>query len=203
MSARLAEAWFDRAINDQTRALEAGARADCETCAQSAFDALGAAMSLGSREALFQLGVYYRDGEFRVVPARADLAEHWFRLGAAAKDPAAMMSLGVLFVQLGRRGQGRRWLRKALAHGDGGAACHLGREYEEKAPARALRWYLKGVALGDPFAAECAARVLESRGSRRALLRAATLYETASRQFPDAAEALARVRFKLNAPDRE
>jgi len=198
MSTKLATAWFNRGLEAQALASEAKTAAERQKHGRAAVDALMVAASLGDRDAFLQLGAYYRDGEFGIIPVQPDIAEHWFRLGAAAGDATAMLALGILVKELGRRSEGRRWLRKALAHGDGGAACHLGREVEAKSPSRALRWYLKGAALGDPVAAYFAGEALEARGTRADLGRAAKMYERAARKgFPDAGSALERVRRHL------
>ena len=109
-----------------------------------------------------------------------------------------MFALGILLMKTDRQAEGRRWLRKALANGEGGAACHLGREVEVKSPSRALRLYLQGAVLGDPFAAYCAGSVLETRKSRKSLLQAEALYKKAVGKIQDADGALERVRRKLN-----
>ena len=163
------------------------------------------AASLGNHKACLQLGVYYQHGEFGILPVRLDLAEHWFRQAVAANDGTGMLALGTLLLETDRGAEGRRWLRAAVAHGEGGAACHLGRELEARSPSRALRWYLKGAALGDPFAAVCAGAVLEARKTRRALLQAQAMYKKAARkECPGADEALERVRreLKTRAPRR-
>jgi TPR repeat protein len=193
-----AREWFHKGLDAQSMALGARTLVKHQRHALDSFDAFMAAASLGATDVLLSIGVDYQTGAHPGIPARSDLAEHWLRL-AAARDRFAILAMGTFLLERGRKAEARRWFLKALARGDGGAACHLGYEYETKAPARALRWYLKGVALGEPFAAECAGRVLEARGSRSDLRRAERLYEKAARkQFPDAEEALARVRRKLS-----
>jgi len=155
---------------------------------------------MGYSNALFQLGIYYQHGEFGVLPARMDLAEHWLKLAVGANCSDAMLALGTLLKRTGRHEEGRRWLRKALAHGDGGAACHLGREIEDEHPARALRLYLKGAALGDPVASLFAAQVIEKRGTKKDLRQAESLLKRSIRGGATFAERdLERVRLKLAA----
>jgi len=195
-----ARAWFNESLNAEAAALSAKTAAEQQRYGRDAIDAVLAAASLGHEEALLAMGIYYQQGAFGVLPVRLDLAEHWLRL-AAKWNSGAMFALGTLLMGQGRRGEGRRWLRRALAHGEGGAACHLGREIEAQSPSRALRLYLKGAALGDPFAAVCAGMVLEKRSARDALLQAAALYKKAVRKgLQGADEDLERVRRKLKAP---
>jgi hypothetical protein len=152
---------------------------------------------------MLKIGLYYLHGSFGVVPVRPELAEHWCRLAIGANDGTGMLALGTLLIQTGRKAEGRRWLRSAVAHRVGGAACHLGRELEAKSPSRALRWYLKGAEQGDPFAAECAGLALEKGGTKKALLEAEAMYKKAVRKgFTSAGEHRARVRHKLSLLDQ-
>ena len=194
-----ASAWFNQALDAEARAYRAKTIEGRRRHGQCAIDALGVAASLGYHDAVFKLGIYYKHGEFGILPVRLDLAEHWLRLAVTKKrDGTAMLALAILLMETARKAEGRKWLRAALAHGEGGAACHLGREIEAKSPSRALRLYLKGVTLGDPFAALCAGRVLETRKSREALLQARDLFKKALRkQITGADESLERVRRKL------
>lgn len=195
-----ANAWFNAALDAEEAACRARTAAERKRHGRDAIDALLAAASLGDDRAIFKLGIYYKHGEFGLLPARADLAEHWLTLAAKRDNSGAVFALGILFMETGRKAQGRKWLRAALSQGEGGAACHLGKELEATSPTRALRWYLKGAALGEPFAALCAGALLETRGSKRALLQAEALFEQAARQkFPDTEEGLGRVRGKLEA----
>lgn len=192
-----ATAWLHRAFDAESKAYGAKTAAKRRRYAREAFDALLVAASLGNGDASFKVGLYYQHGSLGIVPARLDLAEHWLRL-AAVSDAESMMALGTLLMQTDRKEEGRKWLRAALAHGEGGAACHLGRDFEDKSPSRALRMYLKGVALGEPFAAYCAAEVLETRKSRRALLQAEALYKEAAQKLDFVDDNLERVRHKLS-----
>lgn len=194
-----ASAWYDEALSAEAKAYRASTPEERQRHGRDAIDALLAAASLGRYDACLKLGIYYKHGEFGILPARLDLAEHWFRLAVAAKDGTAMLALAILLMETGRKAEGRRWLRAALAHGEGGAACHLAREIEARSPSRALHLYLKGVALGDPVAAICAGHLLEARQSRKALLQAEALYKKAARkQLKGADEALERVRRRLS-----
>lgn len=198
MSSKTPRAWLKRALDARARALASQRAAERRKHVRAAIDALLVAASLGERPAFVQLGAYYRDNAPGLTPGQTDIAEHWFRLGATAGDPEAMLALGALLLDLGRRTEGRRWLGKALALGNGRAARRLGKELEEKSPSRALRWYLKGADLGDPPAAYFAGKLLERRGSRPALQQAAKLYERAARKrVRDATPALERVRRRL------
>ncbi len=193
-----ARAWFDEALDAEARAVHAKTTAERQRHARNALDSLFAAASLGHSGALLNLGLAYQHGHYGVLPARMDLAEHWFRLGIAANDSGCMFALATLLMQTGRQPEGRRWLRKALAHGEGGAACHLAREIERKSPSRALRLCLQGASLGDPFAAYRAGEMLEARGSRESLLRAEALFKRAVKtKLLDSAEKLEGVRQKL------
>ena len=140
-------------------------------------------------------------GEFKSQPVLRARSQGVARARRSpeSRDPGGMFALGNLLMKTDRQTEGRRWLRKALAHGEGGAACHLGREVEARSPSRALRLYLKRAALGDPFAAFCAGSVLEPRQTRRALLQAEALYKKAVPRIQGADEALERVRRKLKA----
>jgi TPR repeat protein len=190
-----AKTWFNKAIDSVAEALDAKSAAERRLHGRNAIDALLVAASLGNHDALLKLGIYYQHGAFGILPARLDLAEHWLRLAVTANDGTGMLALATLLMKTGRKAEGRRWLRKALAHGEGGAACHLGREIEANSPSRALRLYLKGAALGDPFAAVCAGMLLERRNSRKALLQAEALYKKAVRKrLRGADEDLERVR---------
>src|SRR5512132_4019854 len=198
MSTKVARTWFIRAIDAEARSLKTRSAAKRRMLRWAAFEALTIAASLGERHAFVKLGAYYRDNDPAVTPDQTDIAEHWFRLGAAAKEPMAMLALGTLLMDLGRQPEGRRWLRRALAHGEGPAAFNLGREIEETLPTRALRLYLKGVALGDPLSALGAGELLEKGGSRKELLRAAKMYAKAARKrIPNATAALGRVSHQL------
>ena len=195
-----ARAWFNKSLDAEAEALAARTKAERQRHGQEAIDAVLAAASLGHHDALLAMGVYYQHGAFGIIPVRLDLAEHWLRLAVTANDGTGMLALATLLMQTGRQAEGRRWLRKALAHGVGGAACHLGRALEDSAPSRALRLYLKGAELGDPFAAVCAGMMLEKRNSTSALLQAQALYRKAVRKgFPGAEEELERVRRRLEA----
>lgn len=198
-----AKEWLNVSIDAEFKAQSAKTTAGRLRHAREALDATLVAASLGHPYALFMMGINYKHGISGLLPARLDLAEHWLRL-AAARNAQHMMSLGTLLMETDRKEEGRKWLRAALAHGDGGAACHLGRDIEDQSPARALRLYLKGVALGHPFAAYCAAEVLETRKSRRALLQAEALYKQASKKLGPVDRELERVRHKLSllAPAR-
>lgn len=193
-----ASAWFGAALEAEDRAYLARSAHQRRRHGRDAVGALLIAASLGSHDACLQLGIYFQHGEFGILPVRLDLAEHWFRLAVGATDGTGMLALGTLLMETGRKPEGRKWLRSAVAHGVGGATCHLGRELEARSPARALKWYLKGVALGDPFAAVCAGLVLEARQTRRALLQAEAMYKKAARKHLQGAdEDLERVRQKL------
>jgi TPR repeat protein len=193
-----AKTWFDESIEAAAKALDAKSEAERQRHGRNAIDATLAAASLGHPDAMYAIGMYYQHGAYGIIRARLDLAEHWIRLAiAAANDGTGMLGLATLLMQTDRREEGRRWLRKALAHGEGGAACHLAREFEDSAPARALRLYLKGAALGDPFAAYCAGTMLEARGTRKALLQAEALLEKALGKIRNTEEALERVHRKL------
>jgi len=193
-----AREWFSEALAAESKAYDAKTAAARQRHGRNAIDALMVAASLGSHDAHLQLGIHYQRGAFGIIPARLDIAEHWLRLAATAPDGTCMLPLATLLMETGRKAEGRRWFRKALARGDGGAACHIGREFERRSPSRALRWYLKGVALGDPVAALMAGQVLEDRKSRRALLQAEAMYKKAvQKQVPGADEDLERVRHKL------
>jgi TPR repeat protein len=195
-----ARAWFEEALDAEARAIHARTAAERQRHARNAVDSLLAASTLGHSGALLKLGFYYQHGQFGILPARMDLAEHWYRLGIAANDSGCMFALATLLMRTGRQPEGRRWLRKALAHGEGGAACHLARELEDNSPSRALRLYLQGASLGDPFAAYRAGEMLEARGDRGSLLRAETLFKQAVKtKLLDSAEKLERVRQKLKA----
>ena len=203
MSSKLARAWLIRALDAEARSSKTRSAAQRRMLRWTAVEALMIAASLGERQAFVKLGADYRDNDPAVTPDQLDIAEHWFRLGAAAKEPMAMLGLGMLLMDLGRRAEGRRWLREALVHGEGVAAFNLGREIEETSPSRALRLYLKGVALGDPLSAYGAGELLEKGGSRMELLRAAKMYaKAARRRIPNATAALERVRDQLRgAPE--
>src|SRR5512140_1200991 len=195
-----AKVWLEEALDAEARAVHARAPAERRRHAQDALDSLLAAASLGQPDALLGMGLAYQHGHYGVLPARMDLAEHWYRLGIAAHDSGCMFALATLLMRTGRQPEGRRWLRKALAHGEGGAACHLAREIEDKSPSRALRLYLQGSSLGDPFAAYRAGEMLEAQGDRESLLRAETLFKQAVKvKLLDSAEKLERVRQKLKA----
>src|SRR5689334_2410296 len=125
-----ANEWFNKALEARFVAEEARSAAERQRHGRNATDALLAAASLGHAEALFTLGIDYKHGAFGIIPKRLDLAEHWFRLAAAAGDGSAQLALGTLLMETNRKKEGRKWLRAALAHGDGGAACHLGRDIE-------------------------------------------------------------------------
>lgn len=193
-----ARTWLNEAMEAESKAYSAKTKAERQHYGWNAIDATLVAASLGNHDAYQAMGIYYQHGAFGIIRARLDLAEHWLRLAVTANDGTGMLALATLLMTTGRQDEGRKWLRKALAHGEGGAACHLGREIEDKSPARALRLYLKGAALGDPFAAFCAASVLEARKTRRALLQAEALYERAVGKIHGAEDALERVRRKLN-----
>jgi TPR repeat protein len=192
-----ARSWFNKALEAEAEVHLAKTGAERQRCARNAIDAVLAAASLGHDDAFLAMGSYYEHGAFGIIPVRLDLAEHWLRL-AARRNSGGMFALGTLLMKIGRKAEGRRWLRRALAHGEGGAACHLGKEIEAKSPSRALRLYLEGVALGDPFAAVCAGQILETRKSREALLQAEALYKKAVQKLEFAGEDLERVRHKLN-----
>jgi len=195
-----AKAWFKISLDAEAAACEALSPEEQRQQGQAALGALLAAASLGDLRAIFKIGIYYKHGEFGILPARTDLAEHWLHLAAQRGSREAVFALGILFMETGRKEKGRRWLRRALALGEGGAACHLGKDAEVASPAKALRLYLKGVALREPFAAVCAGTLLEARGTRRSLMEAAKLYQKAARrQFPDAAADVERVLRKIEA----
>ncbi|HLL52828.1 MAG TPA: hypothetical protein VK447_04725 [Myxococcaceae bacterium] len=195
-----ARKWFEESLDAASKAHAAKSAKDRHRHGRQAVDALLVAASMGYSNALFQLGIYYQHGEFGVLPARMDLAEHWLKLAVGANCSDAMLALGTLLKRTGRHEEGRRWLRKALAHGDGGAACHLGREIEDEHPARALRLYLKGAALGDPVASLFAAQVIEKRGTKKDLRQAESLLKRSIRGGATFAERdLERVRLKLAA----
>jgi TPR repeat protein len=195
-----ARKWFQEALETSWKADAAKNAKDRDRLGRSAIDAMFVAASLGHPDAFLELGLYYQYGKLGILRARMDLAEHWLKLAVAANSDGAMLALGTLLKRIGRPEEGRRWLRKALAHGDGGAACHLGREIEDEHPARALRLYLKGAALGDPIAALFAAEVIEKRGTKRDLLQAESLLKRSIRGGATFAEGdLERVRLKLAA----
>lgn len=192
-----AREWFNRGLEAQSAALRARTAGDRQTQNRNALDSFLAAASLGHPGAFLRLGFHYRDGEFGVARARPDLAEHWFRL-AAARTSSGMYELGLFLLHTRRKPEGLTWLRKALARGEGAAAYQLGREVEPNTKAQALRLFLQGAKLGDPYAAMAAARLLEDRGSKAEVLRAAALYRLAARkQGRDAAGDLARIQRKL------
>ena len=75
----------------------------------------------------------------RPFPPQTEHHDVWPSAGlrlAARRSSEGMFALGTLLMGVGRKTEGRRWLRAALAHGEGGAACHLGREIEAKSPSR-------------------------------------------------------------------
>lgn len=193
-----AKDWLDRGLDAQAAALRARTASERQSHLRNALDAFLAAASLGHPGAFLRLGFHYRDGEFGVSGPRPDLAEHWFRL-AAAQTAAGMFELGRLLKHAGRKTEGQRWLRDALARGEGNAAYLLGREVEPKSKSRALRLFLQGAKLGDPYAAIGAAGLLEERDTREDVLHAAKLYKLAARkQGRDTDGDLARLQRKLD-----
>lgn len=194
-----AREWLDISLDAEERARQARTAALRRHYGQNAIDSLLAAASLGDAEALLQLGIHYQHGAFGILRPRPELAEHWLRLAAKVGHSMSMLALGTLLMKTGRETAGRRWLRKALAHGEGGAACHLGRLIEAQSPSRALRLYRKGAALGDPAAALFAGELLEAQGSRRALLEAEAMYKRSARRMNGSLKDLERVRLKLKA----
>src|SRR5690242_15725483 len=107
-----ARAWFDKALDAEAKAYRAKTVAERQRHGRNAIDALLVAASLGSHDAFLQIGIYYQHGEFGILPARMDLAEHWLRL-AAARNSGGMFALGTLLMRTGRKAEGRRWLRAA------------------------------------------------------------------------------------------
>jgi hypothetical protein len=193
-----ARQWFNRGLEALAVAVRARTAGERQSYNRSAVDSFFAAASLGHAGAFLRLGFHYRDGEFGVARARPDLAEHWFRL-AAAQTSAGMYELGLFLLHTRRKVEGLTWLRKALSRGEGAAAYELGKEVEPTSKARALQLFLRGAKLGDPYAAMAAARLLEDRGAKEEILRAAALYRFAARkQGRDAAGDLARIQRKLD-----
>lgn len=193
-----AKVWFGDAVDAEAKANAAKSTAERQRHGRNAIDAMLAAASLGHPDALVWVGNSYAHGAFGIIRARLDLAEHWLRL-AAARSAKGKCELGNLLWRTGRMKEGHRWLRAALAGGEGIAGWHLGMYFEHRSPTRALRLFLKGAALGSPIAAVFAGRLLESRGSRKALFQAESLYQQAAKvDFPKAEDDLGRVRRKLS-----
>src|SRR3712207_4436861 len=106
-----ARAWFGEALEAASRAHRAKTAAERQRHGRDAIDALLVAASLGSHDACLQLGLYYKHGEFGLLPVRPELAEHWLRLAVTAGDGTGMLALATHLMETGRRAEARRWLR--------------------------------------------------------------------------------------------
>ena len=143
-------------------AAEGGRLDDRAGAAASAADvaALRRIASRGDVEAMYELGMVYRDGDG--APKDLKVAFTWFRKAAARGKAEAMNEVGCAY----SRGHGvprnytaaLTWFRKAAAEGDVIAMLNVGVAYDmgQGVPiddAEAVKWYLLSAQGGDPTAA--------------------------------------------------
>lgn len=139
-----ADALFERALRVKSKAGRAGER--------EAVMLLKKAALVGHPDALYILGVHFRDG--RGVRRNMQLARRYLEAAARQGDEHAMTSLGRLLLEVGRTAQDRKaalaWIGKAAKKGDWMAPHFLGRAAEEEGDWHtAEKWYRRALEAGD------------------------------------------------------